>query len=141
MERIIRKKLLQHLEENNLLSPSQHGFVSKKSCLTNLLESLEDWTDIIDRGGAADVIYLDFSKAFDTVPHRRLMKKLHCYGIQGKVHGWLEDFLTGRQQMVTIGSSESFWGRLSAACLRVRFLDQSYFCCTLMTCQMELEAA
>ena len=112
MERILRKRILQHLEENDLLSSCQHGFMSKKSCLTNLLESLEDWTAILDEGKALDIIFLDLSKAFDTVPSKRLMKKLHCYGIQGNVHGWLEDFLTGRQQLVTVGASCSKWGEV-----------------------------
>ena len=76
MERIIRKKLMTHMEENNLMSPCQHGFISKRSCLTNLLESLEDWTDIIDKGHALDIIFLDFSKAFDKVPPKRLLRKL-----------------------------------------------------------------
>ena len=112
MERIIRKKLVQHLENNEFLSSSQHGFVPKKSCLTNLLETLEDWTDIMDRGCALDVIYLALSKAFDTVPHRRLLKKLQCYGVRGKVYSWLEDFLTERQQLVTVGTGRSSWGKV-----------------------------
>ena len=87
MERIIRKKLLDHMEENDLMSLCQHGFISKRSCLTNLLESLEDWTDILDKGYALDIIFLDFSKAFDKVPPRRLLRKLLGYGIQGNVYG------------------------------------------------------
>ena len=76
MERIIRKKLMGHVEENELMSPCQYGFISKRSCLTNLLESLEDWTDIVDKGYALDIIFLDFSKAFDKVPSRRLLREL-----------------------------------------------------------------
>ena len=112
MERIIRKKILQHVDEHNLMTSCQHGFVSRKSCLTNLLESLEEWTDVIDSGSGLDIIYLDFSKAFDTVPHKRLLKKLHGYGIQGNVHGWLKAFLTDRKQLVSVGSSESRWGNV-----------------------------
>ena len=114
MERMVRKNLLRHLDENDFLSPSQHGFVSRRSCLTNLLESLEDWTNIIDQGRALDIIYLDLSKAFDTVPHMRLLRKLQSYGIREKVHGWLESFLTGREQQVTVGTSKSKWGQVTS---------------------------
>ena len=66
---------------NNFFSPFQHGFIPGKSCVTQLLETLDD----IEQGYDTDIIYLDFCKAFDKIPHRCLMKKLWAYGIQGKV--------------------------------------------------------
>ena len=69
LERIIRKHVVIHLENNNIISVHQHGFVKKRSCQTNLLEYLEDLTKMIDEGTGVDVVYLDYQKAFDTVPH------------------------------------------------------------------------
>ena len=72
------------MTENDLFSTSQHGFISGKSCITQLLKFLEDVTESIDKGKDVDIIYLDFSKAFDKVAHRRLLKKLDNYGIRGQ---------------------------------------------------------
>ena len=72
LETIIRSRIVQYLEQNNLLSPSQHGFISKRSCLSNLLVALEAITKAIDEGNVVDMIYFDYQKAFDTVPHHRL---------------------------------------------------------------------
>ena len=67
---------MNHLHTHTLLLKSQHGFTKGKSCLTNLLSFLEDVTKAIDEGKPLDVIYLDFSKAFDKVPHKRLLHKM-----------------------------------------------------------------
>jgi len=102
METLVRKHIILHLESNNLISGEQHGFVAGRSCVTNLLETLDDWTEIIGSGGTVDVIYMDFMKAFDTVPHRRLLAKIEAHGIQDKVQKWIAAFLSGRQQRVCI---------------------------------------
>ena len=99
---------------NNLLALEQHGFVSKKSCTTNLLETLDLLTSILAQGLFADVIYLDFSKAFDTVPHKRLIKKLEAYGIVNKTLNWIKAFLINREQRVTLGDSISEWSKVSS---------------------------
>ena len=75
MERIIRDKLVKHMSRNNFFSPFQHGFVSGKSCVTQLLEFIDEITGALDLGDDVDIIYLDFSKAFDKLPYKRLMKK------------------------------------------------------------------
>lgn len=80
----------------------QHGFRSKRSCVTQLLEVIDDWYDILDNKGCIDAIYLDFQKAFDTVPHKRLLNKMHSYGIRGNVLSWIESFLSDRTQKVRI---------------------------------------
>ena len=72
------------MEVNKLMSPHQHGFLPKRSTITQLLEMLEVWTEELDKGGSLDAIYLDFMKAFNTVPHKRLLVKLQNYGINGK---------------------------------------------------------
>ena len=63
------------MEENNLSSKAQHGFVTGRSCSTQLLELMEELTEILDSNKDVDMIYLYFSKAFDKVPHKRLLKK------------------------------------------------------------------
>ena len=75
MERLRRDRIVDHMTENNFFSPDQHGFFSWKSCTTQLLEFLEDLTEALDSGKDVDVIYLDFQKAFDKVPHEILFKK------------------------------------------------------------------
>ena len=76
MESIVRGKIVDHLNEHNLLSERQHGFREGRSCLSNLLTTLEDWTNILDGADCVDVAYLDFSKAFDLVSHKHLLLKL-----------------------------------------------------------------
>jgi hypothetical protein len=80
-----------------------------KSCLTNLLETLEEVTKAIDEGEAMDMVFLDYVKAFDSVPHRRLVHQLGGYGIRGKANAWIADFLMGRKQQVVVKGSHSSW--------------------------------
>ena len=110
METLIRDKIVEHLTENNLLSEAQHGFRRGRSCLTNLLESLEAWTEILDEGNSIDVAYLDFRKAFDLVSHELLIYKMSKYGIDGKLLEWVKNWLHDRTQRVVIRgtASESF---------------------------------
>ena len=103
------------MTENNLFSNTQHGFIKGKSCVTQLLEFLEDITQSIDNGDEVDVIYLDFCKAFDKVPHRRLLQKLYAYGIRGKVHAWVKEFLSGREQRVIVNGSQSTWINITSS--------------------------
>ena len=109
MEKLIRDKLVDHMTSNNLFSNTKHGFISGRSCITQLLEYIEDLTEAIDNGEGVDVIYLDFCKAFNKVPNRRLVYKLEQYGIKGPLILWIKNFLRDRQQRVTIGDSSSDW--------------------------------
>ena len=97
------------MEENNFFSKEQHDFIKGRSCVTQLLEYMEDLGDALDNGDDVDLIYLDFRKAFDKVPHQRLLNKLKGYGILGKILNWITAFLSDRVQKVVInGSSSSF---------------------------------
>ena len=70
---------------NNYIADEQHGFVPGRECMTNLLQAMDDWTKARELGHNIDVIYTDLSKAFDSVPHKRLQVKLESIGIEGQV--------------------------------------------------------
>ena len=114
MERIIKKELVSFLEENNLLFDSQHGFRRNRSCLTNLLEFMQGIANSLDKGNPTDVIYLDFQKAFDKVPHRRLLYKLKDIGIEGRLLAWIEDWLSNRRQRVVLNGRCSRWEEVTS---------------------------
>jgi hypothetical protein len=98
-----------HLKRNNIINNSQHGFRKGRSCTTNLLEFMETVTKAADEGKAVDVIYLDFAKAFDKVPIKRLIAKLSSIGIGGSMLKWISDWLSGRKQRVVVQGKYSSW--------------------------------
>ncbi len=93
MEHIMVSNVMNHLETHNLLTDLQHGFRSKRSCETQLLITTKDLISAIDQGKHVDMSILDFSKAFDVVPHHRLMVKLEHYGIRGRNRRWIRQLL------------------------------------------------
>src|SRR6267154_759870 len=108
-ESILKDKILEHIDKYSLLNPSQHGFVKNKSCLTNLLETLTFVSDCMDDHKEVDVIFLDFKKTFDKVPHKRLLAKLKSFGIVEKVYIWIENWLFERKPRVVLNGSFSEW--------------------------------
>ena len=108
MEKMVNGELSEHLE-NNVLSNAQYGFRKGRSCQSNLIDFLETTTKWIDDGRAFDVLYLDFSKAFDKVCHKRLMVKLEAAGIEGKLLDWIKEWLAGRKQRVVVDGETSGW--------------------------------
>ena len=109
MEGIIRERITGHLTNHKLISPSQHGFVKKKACVTNLLECQNVVSGLLNEGKSVDVLYTDFEKAFDKVSHKKLLVKLYAYGIRGKLLDWIKGFLSRRRQRVVMGDIESEW--------------------------------
>ncbi|KAL5266962.1 hypothetical protein ACHWQZ_G004116 [Mnemiopsis leidyi] len=99
-EKLVREHLLDFLEGR--ISKHQHGFVKGKSCLSNLLETFDNILNLLDEGVPVDLLFFDFSKAFDTVPHFRLLSKLEGFGIKGKVLEIIKDFLTERTMRVCV---------------------------------------
>ena len=87
MESIIRDRIQEHMITNDLFTPYQHGFTVGKSCVTQLLTAVDSWTKSLEDGCAVDVIYFDLAKAFDSVPHARLLTKLEAYGLTEKLLG------------------------------------------------------
>ena len=108
-ERVIRSKMVEYLETNKLLNKNQHGFRKGRNCLSQLLDHYDELLNTVSNSSNADVIYLDYSKAFDKVDHHILLQKLERIGITGKLYRWLECFLTDRvQQVIVDGVSSSF---------------------------------
>ena len=91
-----------HLEENNLLSDNQHGFRKKRSYKSQLILFVDELAKNMSKGKQTDAAILDFSKAFDVVPHKRLLHKLDFYGIQGSTLFWISSFLSNQMQQVVV---------------------------------------
>ena len=102
--------MVEFLVKHNLINTSQHGFLKAKSCLTNLLCFFDEITKWVDDGSPVDVVYLDFQKAFDKLPHQRLILKLKAHGIGNDVINWIEKWLTlRRQRRVILDGEISNW--------------------------------
>lgn len=114
MESIIKDAVLEHMTSNRLFCDEQHGFVPGRSCMTQLLVCLDEWTATLDKDEPLDTIYLDFKKAFDSVPHERLARKMKSYGIDGKIGVWIQSFLEGRTQRVSVNGHMSKWTEVTS---------------------------
>jgi len=109
MESIVRDNVVRHLNKHGLIKDSQHGFRSGRSCTSNLLDFLDKVTEYINQRDNVDVVFLDFAKAFDKVPHMRLLAKLQAHGIDGNVIKWIESWLKDRMQKVCLDGCCSKW--------------------------------
>ena len=107
MEKIVLRNILDHNNDHNILNRMQHGFRSKHSCETQLIEFTSEIINNLEKGYTTDVLVMDFSKAFDKVGHDRLLAKLNYYGIQGKTHFWIKAFLENRTQRVVVDGAFS----------------------------------
>ena len=110
MEKLVRNAVLNQI--NSFLSDCQHGFVHGRSCTTQLVQLVDKLSELLDQGIGVDTVYLDFSKAFDSVPHQRLLQKLESYGVIGSVLQWIQSFLLSRKQKVAIGAAVSTWAEV-----------------------------
>ena len=95
-----------HLHKHNIILHFQHGFQSGLSCESQLIETVHDWMTAMDNKTQIDAILLDFAKAFDKVPHLRLLSKL-TYGITGNTQNWIKSFLSNRKQRVSVNGALS----------------------------------
>ncbi|CAM5145543.1 unnamed protein product [Natator depressus] len=114
MEQVLKESILKHLEERKVIRNSQHGFTKGKSCLINLIAFYDEITGSVDEGKAMDVLFLDFSKAFDTVSHSILASKLKKYGLDEWTIRWIESWLDCRAQRVVINGSMTSWQLVSS---------------------------
>ena len=106
-EKLVREHVLNHFKINKLLTNKQYGFLDGRSTSLQLLKVLDQWTEAIDSGDIIDCIYMDYAKAFDKVPHRRLVGKLSSYGVSNQLVRWIQDFLTDRFQQVSVNGELS----------------------------------
>ena len=136
LEHVISSSIMKHLDQHNILSPFQHGFRLHHSCETQLLVTVHDLAKGIDQHLQTDLVLLDFTKAFDSVPHKHLFLKLQHSGINGCSLRWLQDFLSNRTQATVLG------GTRSTACQVLSGVPQGSvwglycFYSTLTTCPM-----
>jgi len=114
MERVIVADVTYYMKQKGLISKHQHGFLNGRSTTTNLLESLSDWTASIDNKITQTVIYVDFTRAFDTVSRPKLLTKLKSYGVNGDLLSFISDFLTDRSQRTRVGNKLSNTATLSS---------------------------
>ena len=98
----------------DFISPLQHGFLKNRSCTTQLVQVLHTLGQNLDKNIQTDVIYLDFSKAFDSVDHRIILSKLKLHGVEGRCLDWLSDYLTDRTQRVVVDGVASNWSHVTS---------------------------
>ena len=127
MERIVKEDIESHLESENLMEESQHGFRRGRSAQTNLVEFLDQTTKWVDEGEPFDIVYYDFAKAFDKVSHKSLLVKIRAVGIQGKLLKWIEDWLKDRLQRVVVEGEESDWRRVLSSVIQGSVLGGTFF--------------
>ena len=110
LESFIRDHIISYLFDNNLLSNRQYGIINGRSTSLQLLNIMDSWTSYLKYGdGETDVVYNDFERAFDKVPHRRLISKLESYGINTTIINWIRDFPKARKFRVRVYNNYSAW--------------------------------
>ena len=107
MEHVVHSQMMDHLDRYQILTDTQHGFRKRRSCDSQLLITQQDLSSALDQKKSVDVVILDFTKAFDTVPHLRLLSKLKYYGINDQLLSWISSFLIGRSQRVVLEGKTS----------------------------------
>ena len=114
METVIRDQMTDFLINNGLISKQQHGFLRRHSTCSQLLECVHDWSISINNKQSVDVMYIDYSRAFDSVVHSKLLFKLKSYGIKYDLLNWIAAFLHGRKQRVVVNNHFSDFCNVSS---------------------------
>ena len=132
IEQVITRQVLDYLQHHKLLNDQQHGFLARRSTVTNLLECLSDWNLALDNHQSVTESYIDYSKAFDTVCQSKLLHKLGQFGICSNLLKWIGEFFSNRTQCVHVGSAFSNPKQLTSGVCRAVYLAHYFFCCMLM---------
>ena len=112
--KLLRDHIVDHMRHKNLFSKFQYGFLAGRSVTLQLLYAMDKWTEALDNDEEIDCIYTDFMKAFDRVPHQRLIAKMKSYGINESICNWVETFLCNRKQQVVINGVHSEWVKVKS---------------------------
>ena len=102
MEHVVFHHIMSYFTSLNILNHLQHGFRPNHSCQTQLIDFIDEVQRSMNARQQTDLLFLDFSKAFDTVPHRRLLSKLNFYGVRGQLYHWISSWLTEWHQRVIV---------------------------------------
>jgi len=113
MEKILKERIEKYLTDSSQINKTQHGFIRGRSCLSNLIICQDSIINLLDKGKSID-IYLDLQKAFDKVPHDKLMEKVREMGIDGKLGNWIENWLSFRKQRVVVNGYNSEWSDVTS---------------------------
>ncbi|OWF41080.1 RNA-directed DNA polymerase from transposon BS [Mizuhopecten yessoensis] len=121
LETIVRETIIKYMHTNKLFSKKQFGLIQGRSTVLQLIQVIDHWMKILDARGCIDVLYCDFMKAFDKVPHHRLVLKMSMYGFTGKITSWIKAFLLNRKQRVTINGHVMLEGGEQRYSTRIRY--------------------
>ena len=135
-EHIITSNILIHLDDNSIQVDCQHDFLARRSCETQLLTLAYELAESIDKRKQMDLIILDFLKAFDRVPHQRLIAKIDHYGIRGQTYRWIQSFMSERSQQIIVDGSVSDKAPVVSGVPQGTGLGPLLFCCSLMAYQI-----
>ena len=104
---LVHSQVYDYLQHHGILHHAQSGFRPKHSTQDVLLKTVDDWQLSLSRNEVVGAVFVDLSKAFDSISHELLLQKLDRYGIRGTLLEWFRSFLTGRQQRVVVSGEES----------------------------------
>ena len=141
-ERVIRRRIINHLEGNNLLDNDQHGSRKGRSCLSQLLQHQDEILRKLEEGQNVDVIYTDFEKAYEKVDHAKLEEKMkNQFGIEGKLGKWLHCFLEKRKQQIVIEETKSEKSDVKSGAIQGSVLGPVFFLMFISDISKELSAS
>ena len=99
--------IAKHIAKNNIIINEQHGIMNKLSTITQLINTTTDWSNTLNNRGQTDIMFLDFSKAFDKISHKFILCKLHYYGIRSHTLSWISAFLSNRTETTVVNGVHS----------------------------------